>query len=134
MPQTNGSDYATLTNVLFWAAIVLSVIVVLQVIYYGFLCFKFIKRKNERDKLAKEKASSKSGEKMMSVALLSLIAVFPTSYLVVCIILLIECGMLTFTGIALTKEIKLPKIFLQTPHIGAGCMVHPVPITVNLFC
>ncbi|MBQ8407554.1 MAG: uL15 family ribosomal protein [Clostridia bacterium] len=127
MPQAIGSEYSTLSNILYWISIVLTVLVFVQLIHFIVLVVKMYKRHKKKKELYEEREealeeveaineenakaqeqSEKGGEKLMSLAGLFLLAAFPTQLLVVCVILALECGALTFSNAYITKQLQKP--------------------------
>lgn len=134
MPQFIGSEYTTISNVLFWISVVLSVIVLAQVIHFVILCSKMFKRQKKKDELRKEKekqikeAEEKTSGKttLASFAGLFLLAAgFPTHLVIFCVALAVECGVLTFSNTYLTKELKKP---LEEPVPEPAPEPEPAPV------
>ena len=137
MPQAIGSEFMTLSNILFWVSIVLSIVVLAQVIHFVVLCVKMFKRQKKKDELREQrmreaddaKIGGKKGEKLHSLAGLILLFGFPTHLALVSILLILECGILTFANTYLTKELKKP-LEEPEPEIVPEPEPEPAPVVI----
>ena len=128
-----GSEYGALENVLFWLAVVLCALVVIQVVCLVVLILKTYKK--QKLETAEKASGSKKNVKMRSLSAALMVALvagtgFPTMLLLACIVLALECVGFAYFNIRLAKELKKPVEKAPKPVVVAKPEPKPEPVVV----
>lgn len=91
-------------DVLLWISIVLSLVVLIQSVWFLVLSLKYLKKREENNE--KNKKDKKNQKQVLASASLLLFGIFPIPLTVFCLLLLIEVGLLCYAIVYMTKKLK----------------------------